>query len=554
MSRHRLRPVAVASAALVCWVASARGGDSNGPVDYPREWGPDLCLGENGTKVLETSSSATSPDALVDGIAGEGHQWEPSWSNGLPASFTLRLPRVERWNKLVFTTRTSGEGVPRDCELWVGRTQADLHCERTFSLPKKSVQIADFEPVEGQLAKVVIKNTWRDEEVEVGEVALFLHAAAPPHPTEGQDSVEVRGGDKLLGELLGDEFPLKGRFFELKVPRANLVGAVLSDEGDRVFLATGEVLAGELGVEGLGVKLASGQTVDLPRSKVLTLAMRARKVEFPGKAEDLAAKGPVVVLDSGERWLARPTVRQLELETVVGRLSLGLDSIQSVTLGQGAEPLDLVVLKGGDSVHGYVLATTFAFKLDLGPEVSVPKAQVQRLVLSSDDSVEGGAPENQRVTLKTGDVLSGSLTAEKLSIRTSYATVDVPLASLDRLEAQDGGRLRASLRDGTTVVGRPAADSVPFQLDAGGGHIDLALERVRKVENWRLPPETLARVDSLVKRLDDPSWPKRDAAKTELARLGKLALPRLTKLVRAGTPEEKKGAQDILALIKIDER
>lgn len=542
----------LALALVLALSPAARAGDSNAPVEYPREWGTDLCLGEGGTKVVETSSTATAPEALVDGLAGEGHQWEPSWSNGLPASFTLRLPRVERWNKLVLTTRTAGEGLPKDVELWVGRTQAELHCERTLTLPKKAMQVADFDAVEGQFCKVVIKSTWRDEEVEVGEVALFLHAAAPPRPADGLDLVEVRGGDKLQGDLQGETFPVKGRLFELPVARADLVGAALSEEGDRVYLASGEVLAGELAAETVSVKLASGQRIDLARAKVLSIATR-RKADFPGRAEDLVAKGPVLVLDSGERWIVRPKAASLDVETAVGRLTLALDGIQSVTLGQGAEPLDTVVLRGGDTVRGFVLATSFAVKLDLGPEVEVPKASVQRLVMAADETVEGGAPENQRVTLKTGDVLSGTLAGEKLPIRTSYATVEVPLASLDRLEAADAGHVRATLRDGTTVVGRPAVDSVPFELDAGG-RVRLPIDRVKKVENWKLSPEASARVDSLVKRLDDPSWPKRDAAKTELARLGRMVLPRLTKLVRAGTPEEKKGAHDVLALIKSDEK
>jgi hypothetical protein len=539
---------------LVPAARTALAGDSNAPVEYPRDWGPDLCLAENGTRVVETSSTATSADALIDGFAGEGHQWEPSWSNGLPASFTLRLSRVERWNKIVFTTRTAGEGFPRECELWVGKTQADLHCERTFTLAQRNVQIADLDPVEGQYLRIVVKSTWKDEELEIGEVAIFLHAAAPPHAAEGKDSVELRTGDKLLGELQGDAWTFRGRFFEVKIGHSDLVGARLSDDGDRVFLASGEVLAGELRVESVSLKLESGQVVDLPRGKVASLATRARNGEFPAKPEDLSAKGSVASLESGERWLARPIAPRVEVETTFGRVGFPLEAVQSIAFGQGTEPLDRVVLANGDTFHGFVLAENgeVGLKLALGPEVRVPKGVVQQLAFGRELECDPGPPENQRVALKTGDLLSGTLAAENLPLRTSYATVDVPLASLDRLEATEGGRVRVSLRDGTALAGRPAVDALSFDLDAGG-RVQLPIDRVRRIENWRLPAATLARVDALVKSLDDPSWPKRDAAKGELARLGRIVLPRLSKVLREGTPEEKKSANDVLALIRSEE-
>ena len=64
------RRTGLAALLAVTLAAPAVAGDNpNGPIEYPREWGADLCLGENGTKVVETSSNATSPEALIDGYA-----------------------------------------------------------------------------------------------------------------------------------------------------------------------------------------------------------------------------------------------------------------------------------------------------------------------------------------------------------------------------------------------------------------------------------------------------------------------------------------------------
>src|SRR5581483_4698446 len=139
------------------------GDNPNAPIEYPKEWGPDLCAAETGAKVVETSSNATSPDTLLDGWANEGHQWEPSWSRGLPASFTTKLSATTRFNKLVFTTRTSGEGYARECELWVGKSLSEMRRERSFGMPRKQLQIADFEAVEALYVKIVVKSCWKEE-------------------------------------------------------------------------------------------------------------------------------------------------------------------------------------------------------------------------------------------------------------------------------------------------------------------------------------------------------------------------------------------------------
>jgi hypothetical protein len=526
------------------------GDNPNAPVEYPREWGPDLCLGENGTKVVETSSNATAQEALIDGWANEGHHWEPSWNRGLPAFFTLKLPAVTRFNKLVFTTRSSGDGWPRECELWIGKTLADMRCERSFGMPQKNVQVAEFEAVEAQYVRVVVKTSWKEEELEIGEVALFFHGAAPPRGSDSRDVIELKVGDKLLGEVLEQDWTLKTRFGELPCKRADVTGVTLADDGDRVFFKTGEIVSGETSIASVKVRLDSGQTLDIARSKVASIGSRRGTQDFPQRTEELLARGSVFQLGD-ERWLGKLDVPSLTIQTAIGAITLTPDALQNLEIGQGSEPLDRVTLRNGDVIRGILVEDELPVRLALGPRVSVTKTQITRLAFAGDgDPGIPLAPDNQRLLLRTGDVVSGSLPGDKLEIKTGYATIELDLCALDRLEAQPGGKLKALLRDGSFVVGRPVPDVLALDLDAGSGKARIPVDRIQVLENWRLPADLAAKVDALTKKLDDPSWPVREQAKGDLVKLGKIVIPRVTKVLRAGSPEARKNAGEVLATLK----
>src|SRR4029077_16974847 len=112
------------------------------------------------------------------------------------------------------------------------------------------------------------------------------------------------------------------------------------------------------------------------------------------------------------------------------------------------------------------------------------------------------------------------------------------------------GKLKAILRDGSFVVGRPIPEVLAIELDAGKGTARVPVDRILVPENWRLPADLGVKVDALTKKLDDPSWPAREAAKGDLVKLGKVVIPRVTRVLRTGTAEAKKNAAEVLATLK----
>ncbi|HZU95688.1 MAG TPA: hypothetical protein VFF73_03195, partial [Planctomycetota bacterium] len=383
----------------------------------------------------------------------------------------------------------------------------------------------------------------------IGEVALFFHGAAPPRGSDTRDGIDLKVGDRLLGDVLDEEWKVKTRFGELPVKRVDVTGITLADDGDRVFFKTGEIVTGELSLQSIKVRLDSGQTLDLARSKLSSIGTRKGATEFPQRTEDLLGRGSVFTIGD-ERWMGKLDATALNLQTPVGSIALPPETVQNLEVAQGNESLDRVTLRNGDILRGILTNEELPVKLALGPRVSVTKTMVTRVAFATEaDASFPVAPENQRVVLKTGDVLSGSLAGDKLKVKTTYATIELDLTALDRLEGQSGGKLRAVLRDGSVVVGRPVPDVLAFDLDAGA-HARVPVDRIQTLENWRIPVDLAQKVDALVKKLDDPSWPARESAKGELVKLGKIVIPRVTKALRGGSAEAKKNAGDVLSMLK----
>jgi hypothetical protein len=262
------------------------------------------------------------------------------------------------------------------------------------------------------------------------------------------------------------------------------------------------------------------------------------------------ARGAVFFVGDGERWIGKLALPTLTFQTPFGQLALPPSGIQAIDLGQGGEALDRVVLRNGDALRGMLVPDELAVTLALGPDVKLSRTVVTRIAFSAEpDPALPSAPENQRFVLKTGDVVSASLPGEKLKLKTSYAAIELELTQIERLEAGDHGKLKAVLRDGSSIVGRPVPDLVEVTLDVGG-HARIPVERIDRVENWRLAPDLAAKIDGLVKKLDDASWAVREGAKTDLVKLGKTIIPRVTRLLREGSPEGKKTATELLGLVK----
>src|SRR5262245_51342312 len=90
--RAMVLPGALAVAFVVAAGARVTGQDGDeepkappGAIAYPDSYGPNLAAADRGGRVVDATSTAVGPDALLDGALSEGHYWQPDWQKGFPA-------------------------------------------------------------------------------------------------------------------------------------------------------------------------------------------------------------------------------------------------------------------------------------------------------------------------------------------------------------------------------------------------------------------------------------------------------------------------------------
>jgi hypothetical protein len=544
--------------ALAPLPARAQDEEKEQPVEYPKEWGPNVAAAARGCKVVESSSTAVGPEAVLDGLVSDGHYWQPDWQKGFPCFFTVSLPRVERIGRVQLTHRPDAS-FPKEVEVWVGLARDGLRLASKIELPPASIQSFEIEAQDASFVKLVIKSSHQEGQIEVGELALFAPVLGAIRGSDTKDVVEPRQGDRLLGELVTESFVFRSRLGETTVARADVFSITLEDQKDgldRALLRSGEVIAGEMTTPRLSMKIEGGATIEIPKDKLRAIGLRkagGASPDFPARPEQLLARGHVLLLADGGRAVGKFMLDPVVLCGPCGEVKIPLASVQSIDLARGPDLLDRIALKGGDVLRGVVVASELGFQpVAANQPVQLPKAVVARALIAAEP--EGGAPppecQSQRVWLRTGEVVAATVAVDRIKVATGYADVEVDLLSVDRIEGVEGGRLRLVLRDGGVVLGRPERDPFPVDIDAGGGRLLVPVDRIERIENFRLPTELAKQVDEQLAKLGDAEFKVREEAQRELAKIGRPALARLAKAAREGSPEARANAMAVIEKIR----
>jgi len=301
----------------------------------------------------------------------------------------------------------------------------------------------------------------------------------------------------------------------------------------------------------LAMRLSSGQTVNIPITQLTRAGYRVRDSE----TDDALPLGkPLVTLRTGERMAIAVPGETLEVATRYGLLKLPVAAVGEVQLKSDDSPVHVITLSDGSRISGLLTTPKFDFLLDgaAGRQtLSVPASAVLRLRPSPLPVTPADDAARSEMLVYGDDVLRGQIIGT-LQLDTAFETVDVRGDQLRGIaRSEEGNELRVTLWDQTVLTGQPRLPSVSVRLDCGVT-VEVAVDLIQSFTNPApKPSDAMAeRVKSLVSKLNDDDFKKREGAQIELIAAGAVVVPLLEELKPAQPPEAQQRIEQILIQLK----
>ena len=355
---------------------------------------------------------------------------------------------------------------------------------------------------------------------------------AVPYLTRAADADRIlsANGNVLLGEIRTAQFTVATSFGKITVPARRVVGFVVAAasgtpatapaaEGaaPRLVLTDGQVLAGKLTEPAVEIRIAGGSTLRVPWEEIRELAYRVSEA----KPFAPVRTGTMVSLNGGEQLALAGVGPALQLLTVHGTVSLPASGVRSVEATGKADRPHRACFANGSVLSGTLLPGELALKLRLGPRTTVARDAVRQIDHAVEPVAATGAAT---VELKNGDCLFGTMTDERLTLRTTGGDVAVRPAVVRAIAADPNqpGRVAVTIWDGSVLRGRLAGAAVTLAITPGGPTVKLKAAEIAAVARSIVdPPEAVARkVVALIGRLGAASYKDREAATEALVALG----------------------------------
>jgi len=298
-------------------------------------------------------------------------------------------------------------------------------------------------------------------------------------PRDAKDDLAVlRNGDQIRGTITTDTFVVKTIFGEMKIPAARVTGVSLPQDEDayaQLLLTDGQILAGDL-TSPVVVKLSEGNDVKLSPRDVRSAAYRISD----DKPAEIAVAASHLVLRNGQRlYLAdMPT---LEFGTLHGRLKLGEEQVSRIVMDTPEGGLHRAMFRNGSVLSGLLTAEKLSAKLTLGATLNVSINMVSRIEFGGEDA--GAKAPPAQVTLRNDDTLLGTPAAAELDLLTdSGSKQSVRLADIASMEfdPESMEKVALTLKSGTTMSGKLRSRSLTFKL-GDGPEMELFLGHVSAV-------------------------------------------------------------------------
>ena len=385
-------------------------------------------------------------------------------SSSRPAIAHVFATKVSKF-KPTFTWNTGSDNLSYHASLKIPAKRIVALClieaqRRPFDEAKKFLKA--FKP-EAELKKVPA--ALRRMIVNMGGSLLTLGQLELPR-NEDHDLIVGKNENELLGTLLNPRYQVETFFGTLDLPAAKVLGFSsmgASNDQVQVGLVDGQVVVGKLVNGPLKLKLTTGNELALPVAKIQTASYRLSE----SRPEAVAVAAPLIVLRSGYRMMYKQADADLTFHTRHADLKLDADQLSAVLLDTRGGGLHQAVFRGGSVLSGLLTAEAFSLTLKLGPRLTVHRAMVERFVFPA---APASPSETEReMILRNDDRLIGRIAEKSLTVKTEFGDVKVKPSEITEVVFPEIslGRATIKLRDGVTVSGQFAKETIRFEITSG---------------------------------------------------------------------------------------
>ena len=361
--------------------------------------------------------------------------------------------------------------------------------------------------------------------------------------SETSDSLILKSGDPIFGDVKNTTFKLRTLLGELDLPADRIVGmAGGSGRSVRFVLLDGQVVSGELVDPTLQVDLDGDGILRIPFDKIAQWSFRVSS----SNPNEEKFGGAYIVLRTGDRLRFDPKALEIKLLTRHGLVSLEAPHLFELTMDNPGNAVHRAVFLNGSRLGGFLEPDTLKLKLSLGKTVTVSRDMVAQMRFAEEEKPDSTLT---RVVLTNGDELFGSLTAGKFKLTTDFGKIGVDPSRVKTMKfrPEDLGRTIVGTWKGSVLKGRLGKSQLGFALSPKTVLNIYAGQFVSIECPLPLAPQAArGEVEKLVAQLGAESFDDRQKATKTLVKMGKSILPILKDHLKTGDPEVRQRIEDIM--------
>ncbi len=550
---------------LSCAVVGVLSAETRARIVLLRPNGPDVPFAKDDPGGLnwvsrdatyEVSSTHTGHSPLPSLLTGQGPLYSVGSTKDCYAFHTseekaphiiIALAGAPMIQRLFIENRRDGQFErARGLTVWVSGDKKSWQPVWTAKGFARSWMVTLKAPIDAAYVKIGLTGT---NYLHLRRVKIYGRSGGIPSVTrvQRQDRIELNDGDVLLGTIENKSYTVTTFYGTIEVPARRVVGVVPDrDKPRRVSLVQtdGQVIVGTLAEKTVELTLSVGPTLNVPPASIRQLSYRISEDRPAG----LAASEPVVLLRSGDRLIWTECRTKLQLTGPWGAVDLPLRSLQSIEWTDTEGSSHRARFPGGTVLAGTLGAEKLTLKLKVVPELEIASKDVRLIALPT----KALPPFEPAATmlLHNGSRLLGRLEDETLALRTEFGQVDVYVGDLKTLthDAERAGHVTIATWDGTTLRGQLAAPRLTCRIAPNGPSVSLLTTRIASITQPfpLLRPAAQAKAEKLIAQLASESYKDREAATTELVKMGKGVVPLLRKHANSPDPEVRQRIEDIL--------